>query len=61
MTARALDRELIDAWLTVLEAYDPEAASRIEAAYEARVSTDEEIAEQLIEHLQENGVEVDEL
>lgn len=56
---RSLDREMIDAYLTILEAYDPEAAARIEAAYEARVDTDEEIAEQLIEHLAEHDVEVD--
>jgi hypothetical protein len=58
MTSRTFDREMLDCYLTVLEAYDPEAANRIEAAYETRVATDEEIAEMLIEALAEHGEEI---
>jgi hypothetical protein len=61
MTPRTFDREMLDALLTILEAYSPEDARAIEAAYEARVSTDEEIAEQLIECLAENGEDIDNL
>jgi hypothetical protein len=58
MMPRTFDREMLDAYLTVLEAYDPEEAARIEAAYETRVATDAEIAELLIEALAEHGEEI---
>lgn len=59
MTKRTLDREMVDAYLTMLEAYDPEEAARIEAAYETRVADDEEIAASLIEALESHGEEID--
>ena len=61
MAQRNFDREMLNDYLTILEAYSPEDAAAIEAAYEARVATDEEIAEQLIDCLAEHGIEVDKL
>jgi hypothetical protein len=61
MTRRTLDREMLDCYLTILEAYDPEAADQIEAVYETRAATDEEIAAILIEELAKHDVEVDQL
>jgi len=53
---RLLDREMVDTYLTMIEAVDPEQAAQIEAAYETRVSTDEEIAELLLEVLHEHDL-----
>lgn len=56
MAPRLLDREMLDCYLTMLEAVDPEAADRIEAAYETRTARDEDIAEDLIEALHEHDL-----
>lgn len=49
-------RQMLDCYLTMLEAVDPEAADRIEAAYNSRTSRDEDIAEDLIEALHEHDL-----
>jgi hypothetical protein len=58
---RSLDREMFDAYLTVLETVNPEDASRLEAAYEASNSKadDEEIADQIVEALEEAGLPIE--
>ena len=55
MAERTLDREMVDCYLTMIEAVDPEAAAIIEAAYE-NTDNDEEVAEMIMEACAEHGI-----
>lgn len=55
--ARALDKEMVNCYLTMIEAVDPEAAERLEAAYEhGDPADDEELAGDFLEVLDEHGL-----
>jgi hypothetical protein len=56
-----VDREMADAYLTMLHAVSPEDADRMEAAYEHTITNSadaEEWAGDMIELLAENGIDV---